>query len=73
MQNPLSNNPPDVTLELTTREAEFLLANCNKNMGMGLQLLQNVGDEQTALRVVEMLENFKGIREKLIAQNVKEE
>lgn len=71
------NKAPDVTLELTERQAQFLLKNCNSNMAVALSALQgivmqDIDSAHTARRLVAMLEQFKEIRELLTRQGVKE-
>lgn len=43
-----TNNPPDVVLELTREEAEFLLRNCDSNITVGLASLQLVTSRTVA-------------------------
>jgi hypothetical protein len=65
------NNPPDVVLELTMEQAEFLLRNCDHNIGFALHILQNNSDRASAERTVALTEKFKEIRNKLRKQGVK--
>lgn len=66
----MSNNPPDVSLELTAEQAKFLLRNCDSNIAFALGSLQTVGRD-TAEKMVVVMEQFKEIRAKLIAQGIK--
>jgi len=69
----ISNNPPAAVLELTKEEAELLLAHCDSNIAIGLQLLSQPASTSTSTqrKVVDLIEVMKGIREKLIAQKVR--
>lgn len=63
------NNPPDVVLELTRDEAQFLLRNCDTNIAFGLANLQTM-ERPAAEKLVGLIEQFKGLRNKLIKQGV---
>lgn len=67
----MSNNPPDVILELTMDEAKFLLENCNSNIGFALNAIQN-GDlsRPTVEALVVKMEQFKAVRTKLLTSGV---
>ena len=68
-----SNNPPDVVLELTQEEADFLYDNCEANMVMGLEMIQKLGNSDmtndqirpTAEKLSKTIDSFKAIRDKL--------
>lgn len=64
-----SNNPPDVELALTTKQAKFLLANADQNIIFALGAVQTVS-ETGARKLVDIMEQFKEIRELLIKQGV---
>jgi hypothetical protein len=59
------NNPPDVVLELSSKEAEFLMRNVDSNIEMGLNLLNGPISKGGAEHIVDLLENFKAVRAKL--------
>jgi hypothetical protein len=66
-----SNNPPDVILELTKQQAEFLLKNCNSNITMGLKLIDMPDVSRGTLeRAVALMEEFKAIRAMLVTQGI---
>lgn len=67
----ISNNPPDVVLELTQKQAEFLLNNCDANIRLGLMMLQQGGTREQVEKLVEMNESFKEIKKKLMNLGVK--
>lgn len=58
----MSNNPPDKIVELTQEQYDFLLRNCDSNIGFGLAALQQTQDRRSALQLVDLLEQFKGIK-----------
>jgi hypothetical protein len=67
----MSNNPPDVALELTTDEARFLLDNCNSNIVFALNAIQQGELSRPSLeKLIALSEKFKGIRAKLIKAGV---
>ncbi len=68
----MSNNSPDHTLNLTKDEAQFLLKNCNVNITMMLGGLQSLTSRDSMMQLVLYIEQFKAIREKLVADGVKE-
>lgn len=55
------NNPP-VVVELTKEQAEFLVHNCDTNVGYALGMLQTVS-RGTAEKLVEQMEMFKGVKQ----------
>lgn len=57
---PLSNGPAPVVL--TTEQKEFLLMNCDSNIELGLRSLGTLRDRDLIERMVELLEQFKGIK-----------
>ena len=60
----LSNNPPDVSLELDADTAKFLLKNCEDNLFMGLGLIMSPGiSRENAEKLVAMNDKFKTIRD----------
>jgi len=65
----MSNNPPDVILDLTAEEATFLLRNCQSNIQYGLQSLQAADIEGASneffVRMRDLIEQFSNIRDKL--------
>ena len=61
---PLSNNPP-VVVEFTPEQAEFLKNNCDTNIAFGLAALQDMKSRESAEKMVELLEAFKGIKQAL--------
>ena len=61
----MSNNPPDVILELTQDEADFLLKNCESNMAFALSAMQALEDMKSLEKLVDLNEKFKNIRDKL--------
>lgn len=68
----LSNNPPDVVLELTKDEATMLLTHCDNSLAMGLAALDTLSPSRAnAEKMVALMEKYKSIREKLKRQGVK--
>lgn len=67
MANKLSNNPP-VVLELEPDLADFLVENCEANLRMGMNILQNLNavegskDRKFAEKLVDQLEKFRKLR-----------
>lgn len=60
-----SNNPPYAVLNLTEEEHKFLLGNCESNIIFGLNVLQVMTDEAKARTMVDAIESFKAISQKL--------
>lgn len=68
----MSNNPPAAILELNEKQAEFLLRNCDMNIQYALSVMMADTLSRPALeKLVDLNEQFKAIREMLIAQGVK--
>lgn len=65
-----SNNPPEISLNLTSTEAKFLLQNCNANIRMGLGAIEQKMSESSIRKLIELMEDFKTIREKLLKAGV---
>lgn len=65
-----SNNPPDVVLELTHEQAQFLLSNCDQNIAVGLAGMQMLRDRDSLVKLVSLTEKFKEIRNLLRRQGV---
>ena len=61
----LTNNPPYAVLNLTEEEHKFLLGNCESNIIFGLNALQIVTDEARARALVDTIESYKNIPQKL--------
>ena len=67
----ISNNPPDIILELTAEEACLLLANCEAGCGQGLNILQAIHDGRLTLPddklkvIVDLQEVLNSVRKKL--------
>jgi len=61
----MSNNPPDVILDLTFEEAKFLVENCEANLNLSLQVLPNLTSRDLMEKLVNQMEMFKTIRKKL--------
>ena len=61
----LTNNPPYAVLNLTEEEHKFLLGNCESNIVFGLNSLQMIEDRRSAERMVEVIEQFKNLKQKL--------
>ena len=68
-----SNNPPDVVLELTKDQAQFLLKNCDSNMKLALNLITQCSTQKEAEPYVKLNEQFKSIRSLLVKQGVSSE
>lgn len=67
----MSNNPPDVILELTSAQAAFLMGNCDSNIAFGLSAMQNSELSRASVeKLVALMEEFKGIRKALIKAGV---
>lgn len=64
-------NSPDVLLELTTEEGKFILEHCESNMAMALTILGGPISREGAVKIVNLNEQFKTIRNKLIKAGVK--
>lgn len=62
------NNPP-VILELTHKEAEFLLENAESNVEMGIEILAAVQAGSMSVEAVQaavaFIESFRPLREKI--------
>jgi hypothetical protein len=64
-----TNNPPDVTLELTHEQATFMLENCLANNRMCLALVMSIADEdltqgekmEKAQKITDMQDKFRDI------------
>ena len=56
------NNPPDVVLELTTAQAQFLLRNCDSNIEFALKAMMQMESQSAVAKLVELNEQFKDIR-----------
>jgi hypothetical protein len=65
----LSNNGPYVMVPLTKEQFDFLLDNCDTNMGMGLGILLQVRagvmSRSAAEKTVALVEQFKGVKQAL--------
>lgn len=57
-----TNNPPEVVIELPREVAQFLLDNCDVNIGFGLAQLQTFENRASAEKMVALLENFKAVK-----------
>lgn len=68
----MSNNPPDVELQLTLEEAQFLLRNCESNIHFALMALEAIETRGNLEKTVDLMESFKNIRDKLKSQGVKD-
>lgn len=67
----MSNNAPDIVLELTNEQAAFLMENCDSNITFGLNAMMTGELERSSLeKLVELSEKFKGIRKALIKAGV---
>jgi len=67
----ISNNPPAVVLELTEKQAKFLLSNCNSNIEMALRMLTQHGNNRAmSERVIALNEQFKELRAMLLKQGI---
>lgn len=58
-----SNNAPFAVIELTEEQYMFLLKNIESNMVLGLQLLAGTSTPAQAQPFVELIENFKSLRD----------
>lgn len=61
----MSNNPPYAVLELTEEDYAFLLKNCDSNITFGLSALSVLTTRESAHEMVDLIEKFKGLKEKL--------
>ncbi len=43
------NNPPDVSLDLTSKQATFMLENCLANMRLCFAMVMSIADEKITL------------------------
>lgn len=73
-----SNNPPAAVLELTEKQAKFLLKNCSKNMQFILMSMQEMNmsgilTREIATELVEINEQFSELRGMLRSQNIQED
>lgn len=57
-----SNNPPDVIVYLTAEQAQFIIENADTNIAFALGTLRTVSRE-TQEKLVEQIENFRGVRD----------
>jgi hypothetical protein len=69
----VGHNRAPVTLELTPEQAEFMLRNCDANITYGLAGLEKSfrDNRRMAEQLISMMEQFKEIRQLLLAQGVK--
>lgn len=58
----MSNNPPEVIVELTLEQAEFLVCNCDSNIGFGLGAMESLQEEANLRKLVGLMEQFKAIK-----------
>lgn len=76
-----SNNPPAAVLELTEKQAKFLLGNCNTNMRFMLNAMQSAQNasmglegiplkRETLEELINLNEQFREIRTMLTKQGV---
>lgn len=61
-----SNNPPHAIIYLSEDEHAFWLRNCEANIALGLRALQGGMSDDGAVKMVELLEQFKAMRNKLL-------
>lgn len=68
----MSNNPPFVVVELTKEEFEFLVGNCESNMEFAMKAMMSDPPLSRASleKLVDLNEQFKGIRDKLKAASL---
>lgn len=57
----ISNNPPEVVIYLTRKQAEFIIKNCDTNIAIGLAQLLSVS-QTTQEKLVGLIEEFKEIK-----------
>ncbi len=60
-----NNNPPARIVELSEEQYQFLLNNCEVNIGAGLAALQELTSRDLQERCVSLLEAFKDVRKAL--------
>lgn len=62
------NNPPAAVVELSQEEYDFLVANCDSNIMLGLNVMQEMGydmSEEALRELVDLTEKFKKLKDKL--------
>lgn len=64
----IGHNRQSIVLDLTREEAAFMLHNAEENMRQGLMLLNGDFSEEAKRKVVDLIENFRPIRDKLREQ-----
>jgi len=75
----LSNNPPDIVLNLTHEQASFVVENCDANTRMCLAMIMGIEDEKIPLelkrekaeKIVAMQKKFNEIRDLLFKAGAK--
>lgn len=68
----MSNNPPDVTINLTTADAELMVEHCNANIRLGLANLQECDRREFGEKLVKLLEFYRRIKDALVYEGVKD-
>lgn len=68
----MSNNPPDVILELTLKQAEFIVINCDSNIKAALAIAMSPEyPEDTQVRAAELGRNFQELKELVLLGGTK--
>lgn len=76
----MSNNPPDIILELSNRQATFMLENCDANIRLALAMIISIADDkisvkekqQKAEKFIKLSDKFREIRLALLKAGEKE-
>ncbi len=64
--SPDSNNPPDVIIELSYKDANLLSDHCDSNMTLALQFLQTSPSAAGAREAVDLIEGMKRIKDAIV-------
>jgi hypothetical protein len=67
----MSNHPPEIELGLTRKQAQFLMDNCDRNIEFSLKaMMMPKMSREGAEKLVALNEQFKEIRNLLLAQGI---
>lgn len=64
-EDPPSNNGPFAVIELTQEQYEFAMRNCETNLTLGLELMQQAQSRAVVENLVQMNNDFKSLRDAL--------
>lgn len=58
----MSKNSPYLLLPLTKEQTEFIIRNCDANIGFALSQLQNLDNIELCHKLVDQMEKFKELK-----------